>query len=351
MMRAGSGYTPPADGVQPIEDEASGLKGVIAIDSLNLGPAMGGCRFWRYDTEEQMTGDAIRLARGMSYKNALAGLPMGGGKSVIQVPDGPFDRAALFKAFGEAIERLGGAYITAEDVGTTVADMQNIRHSTRFVAGLAPQDGKAGGDPSPWTALGVFLSLELAAKAVLGRDLSQLTIAIQGAGAVGSRLAGLARHAGARVIIADTSRARAEAVAEVTGGTAVDPDAIVGVDADIFAPCALGGAITADILSRLKVALICGAANNQIASDVSPDLLTKSGIAYMPDYLVNAGGIINAAAEYLGEPDDQVEARVRDIPARLASVLQIAEEQGKLPHLVADEMAEAILRKTEVIPA
>lgn len=334
-----------------INDQASGLRGVIAIDSTNLGPAMGGCRFWTYETDGLLAEDATRLAKGMSYKNALADLPLGGGKSVLQVPSQPFDRAALFRAFGAAIESLQGQYITAEDVGTTVADMQNIREQTRYVAGLTAQPGRAGGDPSPWTALGVFVSLQVAAEAILGRELKGLTVAIQGVGAVGGRLARLLAASGAKVIVADISHARAEALAQEISGQAMTPSEIVAARTDIFAPCALGGAIDAAALANLRARVICGAANNQLAEGVTPAMIEASGIAYMPDYLVNAGGIINAAAEYLGESDAQVETRVRAIGRRLASVLDTAQQTGRLPHLVADDLAEAILhRETAIAP-
>lgn len=340
-------FSPPED-MHVIEDPRTGLQGVIAIGSTILGPAAGGCRFWRYPSQAELAADAARLAHGMSYKNALAGLPLGGGKAVLQLPDHPFDRKALFRSFGEAIERLGGTYISAEDVGTSVTDMQCVRECTSYVAGLTARPGMAGGDPSPWTALGVFLSMQEAARSVLGCDLSELTVAIQGLGSVGRRLARLLGDAGARLVVADSAPARAQEVADELGAAMVAPEDIAGVDADIFAPCALGGAINEHSVGQLKARIVCGAANNQLASVKDGDALVQRGIAYMPDYLVNAGGIINVSAEYLGETSQQVEGRVAAIPQRLKEVLAFAAETGRPTHVVADELAEEILSGAKV---
>lgn len=285
-----------------------------------------------------MAVDARRLARGMSYKNALAGLPLGGGKAVLQVPAGPFDRPALFRAFGQAIERLAGIYVTAEDVGTTVADMLAIREKTRYVAGLTSRPGMAGGDPSPWTALGVFVAIQVVAETLLHREIAGLTVAIQGAGSVGSKLAKLLVDAGAQVIVADVQQARADALAQDLSCKAVAAEDIVPAPADIFAPCAPGGVIDDAALDALKARAICGAANNQLAAGLDPGRLAASGVAYMPDYLVNAGGIINAAAEYLGEPDSQVKSRVRAIGQRLSAVLSTTGRTSSASTLACDQV-------------
>lgn len=330
-------------GIHRIDDESTGVRGVIAIHSTALGPAAGGCRLWRYDSDEDMVADAMRLARGMSYKNALAGLPFGGGKSVLQRPDGDFDRETLFRVFGEAIEALGGKYITAEDVGTTVEDMKAVRKQTSYVAGLEIAPGMAGGDPSPWTALGVFLSMREAARMSLGSDLEGLTVAVQGVGNVGAGLCRLLSKAGAKLIIADVSRARVDALSRELGAVVMSADDIIGAQADVFAPCALGAVINERSLPKLRVRLVCGGANNQLATDEDGFALQKRGIVYVPDYLVNAGGIINVAAEYLRETADEVSERVARIADRVREVLLLAARNGQPAHRVADVMAQRII--------
>lgn len=329
--------------VHHIEDEGTRVRGVIAIHSTALGPAAGGCRLWHYDSDDDMIADAMRLARGMSYKNALAGLPFGGGKSVLQRPAGDFDRETMFRVFGDGIEALGGQYITAEDVGTTVAEMRVVRERTSYVAGLETAPGMAGGDPSPWTALGVFLSMREAARMSLGSDVDGLTVAVQGVGNVGAGLCRLLAEAGAKLIVADVDRARVEALSQELGATVMGTDEIVGAQADIFAPCALGAVINEQSIPQLKARLVCGGANNQLATDQDGYALQRRGIAYAPDYLVNAGGIINVAAEYLHETTDEVHERVAHIPERVREVLLLASQNGQPTHRVADAMAERII--------
>lgn len=329
--------------IHRIEDKATGLEGVIAIDSLTLGPAAGGCRFWRYESTPALHADAVRLARGMTFKNAMAGLPFGGGKAVLQMPEGPFDRAKLFAAFGEAVQALKGDYISAEDVGTSVADMEAVRSRTAFVAGLGRDEGMAGGDPSPWTALGILQSMKAAARFALGADLSQLRVAVQGAGNVGTHLCGLLARAGAHVIVADIDPDRARALTRLDRVEAVPLDALLQADADIFAPCALGGALDAESVAGLKARLVCGGANNQLANDAMALELLDRGITYVPDYIANAGGIINVAAEYLGETAAQVEERIGKIPSRVLAILTRARQDCCSPALVADEMAAEII--------
>jgi leucine dehydrogenase len=333
---------PPAR-VLPIRDEATGLDGVIAIHSTALGPAAGGCRFWHYPSDADAHRDAVRLAEGMSYKNALAGLPLGGGKAVIRVPDRPFDRQALFAAFGRAVQRLGGSYITAEDVGTTVADMTAVASATRHVSGLPASEGRPGGDPSPWTARGVFLAMAVAAERRLGRPLSDCTVAIQGVGAVGSALAMLLHAAGARLIVADRSAEAVAAVAARTGADVVACSAVLQARCDIVAPCALGGVLDARAIAGLRASIVCGAANNQLAADEDGARLAERGVLYAPDYVVNSGGIVSVAGEYLGWSSDAVEARIDATGERLGAVLDIADADGVPANLAADAMArEAI---------
>jgi leucine dehydrogenase len=334
-----------------INDAQSGLNGVIAIHSTALGPAAGGCRFWHYDSNQEMMRDAARLARGMSYKNALAGLPFGGGKAVLRRPVGDFDRAALFGAFAHAVASLEGSYITAEDVGTSIEDMNTVRQRTSYVAGLEPKPGKAGGDPSPWTALGVFESMQTAANFTFGSDLGGLTVAVQGVGNVGANLCRLVYKAGGRLVIADVDCARVNRVAKELDAKVVGVDEIHSVEADIFAPCALGAALNDRTIPSLKARLVCGGANNQLATDKDGDALLAREIVYAPDYLVNAGGIMNVAAEYLGETTEQVRERVGQIASRLATILAVADRTKQPPHIVADEMAEQIIIGTRRVAA
>ena len=333
---------PPLECVR-LYDLESGLDGFIAIHSTALGPGAGGCRLWTYPDLKQAMGDAVRLAEGMSYKNALAGLPLGGAKAVLRKPAGAFDRVALFRAFGRAVEGLGGAYVTAEDVGTSVEDMQEVAAVSRHVAGLPAVPGHAGGDPSPWTAKGVFESMRVAAEFALGQGLDGLTVAVQGTGNVGADLCRRLTDAGARLVIADVSPARRDRLRAVHGAEVVDVSEIATVDADIFAPCALGGALDRDTVARMNAELVCGAANNQIATPDVAGLLLDRGITYAPDYVVNAGGIINVAAEYLGEEERDVELRVAEIAPRLGALLERAAREGRSPAIVADEMAEEII--------
>jgi leucine dehydrogenase len=325
-----------------VDDPQTGLVAVIAVHSAALGPAAGGCRFWRYPDKDRMIADAARLAKGMSYKNALAGLPFGGGKAVIQRPDGEFDRAALFAAFGDAVAALGGAYITAEDVGTSIADMQAIRSRTRFVAGLESAAGIAGGDPSPWTALGIFEGM-MAAAGMRGISLCGATVAVQGVGNVGGRLCRLLAEEGAALIVADIDEVRAATVARELGGRQVGIDEILEAEAEILAPCALGGALNDRTIPRLRAEVICGGANNQLEQERHGELLRERGCLYAPDYVVNAGGIINVSAEYLGESCREVEGRVRQIAPRLLQILRRAEETGLPSNRVADDLAQEVI--------
>lgn len=329
----------PPEAVHMLSDPESGLEGVIVLHSTRRGPAAGGCRLWRYADQVAMTRDALRLAEGMAYKNALADLPLGGGKAVINEPSGPYDRRALFEAFGRAVAALGGQYVTAEDVGTQVADMEAVRSQTRHVAGLSQVAGRPGGDPSPWTALGVFNAMQECVRRVDGRDLSGMTVAVQGLGHVGTALCELLHRGGANLIVADLRPDVAAAIGERYGATVVGTHEIVASAADIFAPCALGGVLDARAVSRLRARIVCGAANNVLATPEDGDLLAARGVLYAPDYVANCGGIINVAAEYLGWSSAEAEARVRATGNRLAAVFRYMDATGMASHRAADALA------------
>ncbi|SEP48153.1 leucine dehydrogenase [Methylobacterium sp. ap11] len=324
------------------QDPVSRASGLIAIDSTALGPATGGCRLWPYDDDDAMLRDVQRLARGMSYKNAIAGLPLGGGKSVIRRPSGDFDRVALFRALGRALDELGGDYLVAEDVGTTTRDMQIARSVSPYVFGLTVNVGSAGGDPSPWTALGVFLSIEILLGR-RGRSVAGSRIAVQGLGSVGADLCRRLHAAGASLVVADVNeRAVAELLATVPAEIAT-PGSIHGIEADVFAPCALGAGLNGTTIPEIRACIVAGAANNQLATPADADLLHRRGILYGPDYVVNAGGIINVAAEYLGLTTGDVADQVARIGPRLSALLDRAEAERITPSIAADATARDIL--------
>lgn len=329
--------------VHEVSDPSAGLSGVIAIDSLRLGPAAGGCRFWRYADRAALVADARRLAEGMSYKNALAGLPLGGGKAVLQRPHGEFDRARLFAAFGRAVEKLGGNYVTAEDVGTTMADMAAVAGATDHVAGLPPAAGRAGGDPAPWTARGVFLAMEAAVQRQFGSSLEGSTVAVQGLGNVGYALCRLLHGAGARLFVAEPRAEVAERAVAEFGATLLPANALFSAPADVLAPCALGGVLHEGTIAVLKARVVCGAANNQLATPEDGARLADRGVLYAPDYLVNAGGIINVAAEHLGWSSDEAAVRIDRIAQRLNDLLDQADSAGMPTNLAADSMAREII--------
>ncbi|MEO8453960.1 MAG: Glu/Leu/Phe/Val dehydrogenase dimerization domain-containing protein [Sphingomicrobium sp.] len=326
-------------------DETSGLKAIIAVHSTHLGPAAGGCRFWHYAEDEDALVDALRLSRGMSYKNAMAGLPLGGGKGVILAEEAREKTPDMLHAFGRAVDHLGGRYVTAEDVGMNVADMIEVARSTSFVAGLPAEGKDVGGDPGPHTSLGVFLGIKAAVQRALGKDsLKGLHIALQGAGSVAT---GVALHAcaeGAKLSIADVDQAKAEKLADATGGEPVSPDAILGLEADVLSPCALGAILNAETIARLKVPVVAGGANNQLATPGDGERLHERGILYAPDYVINAGGIINVCTEYLGDGDASlVRERVERIPQRLEEIWAESQSSGRDPAAVADGMAQRLI--------
>lgn len=331
--------------VLPIDDKTIGLKGYVVVDSTALGPAMGGCRFWHYSEHSEALLDAQRLARGMSYKNAMAGLPLGGGKTVLCKPLGTFDRDAVFHALGRAVNEFGGDYVTAEDVGTTVADMRAARAATPHVFGLPAEQGRAGGNPSPWTALGVFKSIEAVCER-FDKRLGTMSVAVQGLGNVGGALCDLLLEAGARLVVSDINPAAADRFAGNRSVQVVDNAQIHRVECDLFAPCALGAVINPRIVKELRCSWIVGAANNQLATLNDGDILAERGILYIPDYVANAGGVINVAAEYLGHGHGWVSERIEAIGERVNRVLDHADELGIAPARAADEMARALIMKT-----
>jgi leucine dehydrogenase len=326
-------------------DEKSGLKAIIAIHSTHLGPAGGGARFWHYARGDDALTDALRLSRGMSYKNAMAGLPLGGGKSVILADEDRTKTPEMLHAFGRTVEALGGRYVTAEDVGMNVADMIEIARSTKYVAGLPNSGGDVGGDPGPHTSLGVFLGIKAAVKWALGKsDLGGLHIALQCAGSVAT---GVALHAcaeGAKLSIADVDQAKAQKLADRSGGKVVSPEAILELEADVLSPCALGAVLSETSIPKLRVPVVAGGANNQLATPADGERLHARNILYAPDYVINAGGIINVCTEYLGDGDASlVRRRIEGIPARLEQIWSEGAETGRDPATVADAMAQRLI--------
>jgi leucine dehydrogenase len=326
-------------------DAASGLEAIVAIHDTTLGPALGGCRFIRYEREEDAITDALRLARGMNYKAAITGLAHGGGKSVIIRPKGDFDRAALFSAFGGFVENLGGRYITAEDSGTSVEDMEIVRQRTRHVTGVKVENG-GGGDPSPFTALGVRRGIEAAVKHQLKRDsLEGLHVAIQGVGHVGYYLAKELHTLGARLTVADIESARTDRVRDELGAKVVSGQDILATECDVLAPCALGAILDDVSIPALRTTIIAGASNNQLAEPRHGDELHKRGIAYAPDYAINAGGLVNVAAEQAAGGYDGAasKARVMGIYDTILTILDRSTATNIPAHVVSDRMAEEAL--------
>jgi leucine dehydrogenase len=327
-------------------DSASGLRSVIAIHSTARGPAAGGCRMFPYADEQAAIDDALRLSRAMSHKNAVADLDLGGGKAVIIGDPRTVKSGPLFEAFGRSVERLGGRYWSAEDVGVSPDDLAHARKETRFVAGLEGH-AAASGDPSPVTAEGVMRGIELCVRRALGRDLDGVTVAIQGVGHVGAYLADKLAAEGAKLVITDVDQAALAAVAARTGARVVTPAEIFDAQADVFAPCAMGGAITRETVGRLKGKVVAGGANNQLGDPDAGRLLAERGVLYAPDFVINGGGIINVAAEIRGlqrgEAYDPawVATKLDRLMETLEEVLDRAERERRTPHEVAVAIAEA----------
>ncbi|PHQ67308.1 MAG: amino acid dehydrogenase [Robiginitomaculum sp.] len=328
------------ESVHSFYDPETGLKAFVAVHSTHLGPSAGGTRFWRYENSDLALRDVLRLSRGMSYKNAMAGLKLGGGKAVVMKPEGDFDRNALFTKFGEFINSIGGAYYTAEDVGMTTDDMRTIRTKTKFVAGLDEGDA-ASGDPSPITADGVFRCIKLAANK-RGLDLAGATIAVQGLGHVGYTVCRLLHAVGAKLIVTDINRQAASNAADEFRAKIVAPDEIYAQTADVFSPCALGAILNPETVNLLKANIIAGAANNQLSTPEIGLALQDRDILYCPDYVVNAGGIINIAGEIEGNYSPEwVETKLQGIEKTLGQIFDLATETGRTTDAIADEMARA----------
>jgi leucine dehydrogenase len=305
-------------------DAQTGLQAIIAIHSTALGPAAGGTRLWAYKSDDAALHDVLRLSQGMSYKNAMAGLKFGGGKAVI-IETADFNATdALYEKYGEFVDQLNGSYVTAEDVGMSVEIMEVVSRKTKYVSGLTPKEGHAGGDPSPKTAYGILKGIEAAAAFQLDRDsVEGLTVAVQGVGHVGYHLCRLLAEAGTK---------------------AVAPDEIVATQADVLAPCALGSTITAQSIPSLQATIVAGGANNQLETPEDGQRLADAGVLYAPDYVINGGGIINVASEYFDDADDdEVLRRVAEIGPRLTGIFEVAKRTGKPTNIVADDMAREII--------
>jgi leucine dehydrogenase len=329
-------------------DKNSGLKAIIAIHSTALGPAAGGCRLWTYEGSADALTDALRLSRGMSYKNAMAGLPFGGGKSVILGPIADDQRTARLLAFGEAVESMAGDYITAEDVGVGVADMDMVALRTSFVSGLS-KNGVVGGDPSPFTARGVVEGIKSTVKAHLGLEsLKGLRIAVQGLGHVGTYVCERLYAEGAKLLVSDIQSGRVNEIVARYEATPIALDEILDQDVDILAPCALGGIITPEKAETIKAKIVAGAANNQLSIPEAGNILHQRGILYAPDYVINAGGIIMVSSLYTGITDiAKVETIVDAIGPRLTSIYECAQTSSTQPEIVSDMMAKDIINKAK----
>ncbi len=324
------------------QDASTGMHAIIAIHSTRRGPAIGGCRFIPYPREQDAITDAIRLAQGMSYKAALAGLPHGGGKAVIIQPDQVINRAELMAAFGRMVDSLGGDYIAAMDSGTEVTDMDAIARSTRFVTCT-----REFGDPSPWTALGVFEGIKASLLHRYGCDnLQGCHIAIQGMGHVGFALARRLKTAGAELTITDINPQRLQAACDQLGAHSVAPEQIYSVPADIFSPCGLGAVINNDTLYQLKAGIIAGSANNQLLAPGHGEQLHRNNILYAPDYLINAGGLIFVALQHTQTSHEKIHQQVLQIGSTLKRLYAQAELQQCATHRMADQQAEAIIAQS-----
>jgi len=324
-------------------DAATGYHGIIAIHSTALGPAVGGTRFWNYQSEDEALIDALRLSRGMTYKNALPGLPLGGGKSIIIGDSKSPNREALLRAHGRFVNTLAGRYITAEDVGTSPADMEIVRQETAYVGGLVG----GSGDPSPHTARGVFRAIQAAGKFRWNNDsLSGVTVALQGCGHVGYNLAQLLHEAGAKLVVSDVNKESVSRAVEAFGAEAVHPNEIISTRGDVFAPCALGGVINDETIPKLKAQIVAGAANNQLLEERHGTMLRARNILYAPDYVANAGGILNGCIELLGWQADYAAQKVDEIYDTVLRIFESAAERGTATNEAADQLAEAVLRQS-----
>lgn len=327
-------------------EPSCGYFGIIAIHDTTLGPALGGTRVWQYESTEAAIRDVLRLARGMTYKSAVAGLNLGGGKAVIIADPKRADRESLFRAHGRFVETLGGRYITAEDVGTSPSDMEFVKRETKHVAGLL----NLSGDPSPVTGYGVYVGMKAAAKAKWGKDsLAGKTIAVQGAGKVAYYLMTHLKEEGARLVVADIDQEKVQRVVDDLGATAVAPDAIYDVKADIFAPCALGGILNDDTIPRLKVEVVAGGANNQLGETRHGREIEARGMLYAPDYVINGGGVINVYGELQGWTMQRAKRKAQEIYDTILRVFSIAERDGIPSFEAADRLAEERIKSVAAL--
>lgn len=329
------------------QDKNSGLKAIICIHDTTLGPALGGTRMWNYETEEEAIEDAIRLGRGMTYKNAAAGLNLGGGKTVI-IGDPLKDKnEEMFRAFGRFIQGLNGRYITAEDVGTTVADMDLIHEETDYVTGISPAFGSSG-NPSPVTAYGIYIGMKAAALEAFGDDsLEGKTITVQGVGNVAYTLCKHLHEEGAKLIVSDINEEAVQRAVNDFGATAVAPNEIYSQEADIFAPCAMGAIINDDTIPQLKVKVVAGSANNQLKEERHGDELEARGIVYAPDFVINSGGVINVADELYGYNNERAMKRVETIYDSITRIFEIAKRDGIPSYIAAERMAEERINRVK----
>jgi leucine dehydrogenase len=326
-------------------DKATGLKAIIAIHSTALGPAAGGTRLWTYADDDEAMHDVLRLSRGMSYKNAMAGLKFGGGKAVmIKTPD--FEGSdALYERYGEFVDGLNGDYVTAEDVGMSVDIMEKVARKTKYVAGLSRQKGKAGGDPSPKTSFGIFRGINAAVQFKLGNEtVDGLTVAVQGVGSVGYHLCRFLHEAGANLVVADINEGKVKRVVDEFGARAVGLDELISQEVDVLAPCALGAVLSSSTIPTLQTTVIAGGANNQLETDEDGQRLHDAGILYAPDYVINGGGIINVASEYYGDAtDEEIWERIAEIGPRLTGIFEESAASNTPTNLVADRQAQKII--------
>ncbi|MEE8436566.1 MAG: Glu/Leu/Phe/Val dehydrogenase dimerization domain-containing protein [bacterium] len=326
-----------------ISDPSVSLKAIIAIHNTNLGPSLGGCRMWPYPTEAEALHDVLRLSRGMTYKAAMAKVALGGGKAVVIADAAKEKRPELLHAIGRWIDRLGGRYITGEDIGTDTFDMAEIKKETPNVSCLRKEDGGYG-DPAPMTALGVLQAIRAGAERVLGvAELNGVHVAVQGVGNVGRNLCGLLSAAGARLTVCDVNEENLRAAAEF-GADTVSPDAIYDVEAEVFAPCAMGAILDDETIPRLRVKVVAGAANNQLAADRHGQSLKARGIVYLPDYVANGGGLICCSAEWYRHDPEQVVAKVESIHETCLEILDRAVELDVPPNVASDQLAEQRFR-------
>ena len=323
-------------------DQPSGLRAIIAIHNTSRGPALGGSRAWRYSSETDALRDVLRLSRGMTYKAAMANLPLGGGKAVMMLPeDGTPLSNDMLRRFGDAVEGLGGHYITAEDVGTTAANMEIIRERTQHVVGLPRSTGGGSGDPSPVTAYGTWKGIQAAIAHQLGQnDLKGIRVAVQGVGSVGAELCRLLHESGASLVVADVNEEGLKEVVRQYNAETVGVDVIYDADVDVFCPCALGAILNSETIPRLKASIVAGAANNQLASPSHDALLSEKGILYAPDYVINAGGLINVTYEGPNYNREIALKHVDGIFDTLTEVFQRAVERNIPTGQAADEVAE-----------